>query len=57
MRCGVRVIALPNRTLCVLGRWFAVTRAAPYTLKPEGDKALDSPEPIVMLRIIPPLVE
>ena len=37
-----------RRTLGTLGRWFPVTRATPYTLKPEGDKALDSPEPIVI---------
>ena len=55
--CGLKRRIPTNGTLGTLGRWFPVTRCAPYTLKPGGDKALDGPEPIVMLRIIPPQVE
>ena len=37
-------------TLGTLGRWFAVARAAPYTLKPGGDKALDQTASFLRLR-------
>jgi hypothetical protein len=39
--CGLKRRIPTNGTLGTLGRWFPVTRCAPYTLKPGGDKALD----------------